>query len=126
MGKGRIKKFAGGFLFRMADKAYEKEKREIVGYIEKEKNDTDKTTLEIIETFAEDNDEEAYWLWLMYALDMGLKFDKENYENAYFTGKCIGCDNVFSFTEADKEKEDVGCDSCGRTYTQEDMLAYDG
>lgn len=126
MGKDRIKKFAGSILFGKADKAYEKKKGEIVSYIEKEKKDSDKTTMEIIETFAEESQEEAYWIWLMYVLDMGLKLDEENYESAYFTGKCIGCENVFSFTEGDKEKGDVKCDACGKTYTQEDMLAYDG
>ncbi len=121
MGKSRIKKFAGNFLFKMADKGYKKKKVEIVSSIEKEKKDTGKTTMEIIETFADSNNEDAYWIWLIYTLDMELKLDPENYEDPLFSGRCIGCEDVFTFTESDKERGEVECDNCGKTYSQEDM-----
>lgn len=124
MGKDRIKKFAGNFLFRMAEKGYKKKKREIVDSIEKERNETDKTTMEIIETFAENNKEDAYWVWLIYNLDMGIELDTENYEDPIFSGRCMGCGEVFTFTENDKKEGNVKCVNCEKTYSRNDIFAH--
>jgi len=61
----------------------------------------------------------------MYVLDMELKIDEKTYENSYFSGKCTDCKNIFTFTETQKDKENVKCEGCGQTYTQEDMEAYE-
>jgi len=126
MGKSRIKKFAGNFLFRKVNKGFEKKKREINSYIKEEKEKNEKTLLEIIDTIADDHREDAYWIWLMYILDMNIDVDQKNYEDPTFSGTCTDCDDVFTFTERDKESGDVKCEECGRTYSQEDMLVRYG
>ena len=122
MGKSRIKKFAGDLLFKKANKSFEKKKKEIVSYIEEEKKKNEKTLPDIIDTIAEDHREDAYWVWLMYILDMKIDVDQKNYEDPTFSGVCTGCDDVFTFTERDKESDDVKCEECGQTYHLEDML----
>ncbi len=125
MGNNRLKKVAGNFLFKKANKSYEKRKADIIGHIEEEKKNTDKTELDIIYNIAKEKKEDAYWIWLMYVLDMELKIDEKTYENSYFSGKCNDCKNIFTFTEMQKEKEDVKCEGCGKTYSENDMLAHE-
>ncbi len=125
MGNNRLKKVTGNFLFKKANKSYEKRKSDVFSSIEEEKKSNEKTTLEIIENLADNKKEDTYWIWLMYVLDMELKIDKETYDNSYFSGKCTNCKNIFTFTEIEKEQEDVKCEGCGQTYTQNDMLKHD-
>ena len=55
---------------------------------------------------------------------MKIDVDQKNYEEATFSGTCIGCDDVFTFTEKDKDSGDVKCEECGQTYSQEEIVMY--
>ncbi len=122
MSKKGLKNFPGEFLFKKANKAYEKKKAQIIAYIEEEKKNSDKSTLEIIDNIAKKDKEDSYWIWLIYVLDLELKIDEKTYENSYFSGRCIDCKHIFTFTETQKDREEVKCDNCQRTYTPDDML----
>ena len=124
------------YFFKKARKDFEKGKREIIQGIEDEKGKSGKSTLEIIDTFADENKEDKYWLWLMYTIDLNMegkkekikekkRFSNEKYVErfSHFSGTCKKCDNEFTFSEEDKDRGNIECDECGQTYKESDMTS---
>jgi len=122
------------YFFKKARKDFEKGKKEIIQGIEDEKGKSGKSTLEVIDTLADENKEDKYWLWLMYTIDLNMegkkekikekkRFSNEKYVErfSHFSGTCKKCDNEFTFSEEDKDRGDVECDECGQTYKESDM-----
>lgn len=120
MARNRLHELTGNFLFKKANKSYEKRKDDIIKMIDKER-EAGRDLEDIIDSMALKKKEDTYWIWLMYVLDMKLELDDDNFESCHFSGKCIKCKNIFKFTETDKDKEKVKCENCGKTYTREDM-----
>ncbi len=122
--------------FKKAIKDFERGKRDIIQGIDDEKYRSGRSTLEIIRSFT-DNDEDTYWLWLMYTINLKINgkkgsvkkrrsfFDVKRTERfSHFSGKCALCDKEITFTDEEQRKGDIKCHNCGQTYSEDDMYSF--